>query len=160
MKQDEKTLLLIGGGAVAIYLLYDSVIAPVLETIGIKKSKEEKTIEQAATNPNSAFSPVFWQWEQRNKGKAVLIKADAVNKMVRDIQKAISSIASFSDFPAVLAVFRQLSYKSQVSFLADQFQKQTGKDLLTYLRGRGLIINDGLTDQQLNTIINLVNGLK
>lgn len=160
MKQDEKNLLLIGGGAVALYLLWDSIVSPVLETIGIKKSKEEKTIEQAAINPNSAFSPVFWQWEQKNKGKAVLIKADALNKMIGTIQKSISSFASFSDFPAVLGVFRQLSYKSQVSYLADNFQKKTGKDLLTYLRGRGLIINDGLTDQQLNTIINLVNGLK
>ena len=64
------------------------------------------------------------------------------------------------DEAAVTSVFRQLKTKSQVSFMADQFQQKYKTDLLQFLKnGKGVLPQAGLNNDELSTIINIVNRL-
>jgi hypothetical protein len=57
-------------------------------------------------------------------------------------------------------VFRQLKYKTQVSWLADIFQQNYKTDLFDFLKnGKGTLWQAGLNSDELNEIINLVNKL-
>jgi hypothetical protein len=62
----------------------------------------------------------------------------------------------------LLAMFKTIGHKMQVSDLANAFQVQTGKDLLTYIKGQlqdvGIL---GQTERNanLNALINYVDGL-
>jgi hypothetical protein len=60
MKQDNQKLIIYGG---AVLLAYFGVLKPILNKLGITKSKEAKTIEEQEnkTNKENPFSPVFYK---------------------------------------------------------------------------------------------------
>ena len=55
-----------------------------------------------------------------------------------------------------------MQYKTQVSFLAQRFQALFKQDLLEYLKSgkSGRFVQNALSENQLKTIIDLVNNLK
>jgi hypothetical protein len=59
-----------------------------------------------------------------------------------------------------MAAFSQVKTKAAVSFLADVFQQRYKQDLLTFLtNGGGILPWDGLSDNQLRTLLTYTNRL-
>jgi S-adenosylmethionine:diacylglycerol 3-amino-3-carboxypropyl transferase len=67
-----------------------------------------------------------------------------------------------NDYARILAIFKTLSYKTQVSFLADKFAQMYKTDLLDYLKNgkSNFLVQNALNDTQVQTIIDFVNKLK
>lgn len=150
--KDNSSLII---GLVAVYFGYTKVIKPLLESVGLSQSEAELEVERQSSNPASPWNPNFWR-----KSNATIITNDAVTKFINTIWNAPGYFND--DFDAVLGVFKQLKTKSQVSYLADKFNKVKGKDLLNWLQG-GSALNwpaDRFSADQVNQLIKYVNGLK
>lgn len=152
-KQDDSKLLLYGGGLLIVYF---GILRPLLEKLGIARSQAEQQVinQQNLPNNKNPFSPVYW----KTIPGAKLITRNATNGLAKRI---FDSMGYFSDDESgVFSVFSQLKYKSQVSWLSDIFQQNYKIDLLDFLkRGKGQLPQAGLSDTELQQIINIVNAL-
>jgi hypothetical protein len=151
--KDNQSLII---GGVVLYLVYTKILKPVSETFGLSKSDEEKNVEKEITTINSPWNPRYWRTGQSQK----IITTEQVNKFINTIWNAPGYF--YDDFDAVLGVFKQLKYKSQVSYLAEKFYQQKGKDLLSWLQGGGALSwpADRFSSEQVNQLIKYVNTLK
>lgn len=143
-------------GAVAIYFGYNSIIKPLLETLGISKSQAEININQESINPGSAWNPNYWKRQM----PATILTDNAANNFVNTIW---NSVGWFSDnFDSVLGVFKQLKTKSQVSYLVDKFNQAHQKDLLNWLLGGSgwSYPADRFSADQVKILVDYVNSLK
>jgi hypothetical protein len=159
MTKEEQNLYVRIGVLVGAYFL---ILKPILEKLGLSKSAEEqqlsKEIDVASTSITSPFSPRYWK-EAKVK---TIITTDALNKLVSTLYDAQSSFTG-DDEASIYNVFRQLKYKTQVSYLADAFQKNYKFDLLESLKnGHPSSINwrSGLNSEELQTVFNIVKNLK
>lgn len=155
MKQDNKQLIIYGGGMV---LLYFGILKPILNKLGITKSKEQTIVENQSqlSNELNPFSPIFYQ---KCPVGCSLIKRAIAEKYAKIIYDAMGVFSD--DEASIYGVFRALKTQSQVSFLCDVFQQKYKTDLLSYLKNGYSQWNSasGLNADELNTVIQIVNKL-
>jgi hypothetical protein len=152
--KDNQNLIITG---VVIFLSYKKIILPLMEKLGLTKSQAETNILEESTNPNSAWSPLYW----KSAGSGALILTNnAADKFCDEIW---NSVGYFSDdFEKVLGIFKQLKSKSQVSFLVDRFNQKYTKDLLVWLQGGSWIDwpADRFSSDQVGQLIDYVKNLR
>jgi len=114
-----KAGVVIGGG----FIVYKLVVSPILKKLGLL-SDANKT----AGTTLSAWDTNFWK--QAPAGSLLLTTA-ASNAFAKDIH----SYAGFlwDDYSIVIGTLKKLKTQSQVSFLADVFQKVYKIDMYQYL---------------------------
>jgi hypothetical protein len=149
----KETVLYIGSAL----LVYFGIVKPLLDKLGVTKSEADKAIESAESSTDSAFAPNYWR---KQKGKVNLITQASLQPKIKAIYDSITYLGS--DFNKILSVFKSLKYKTQVSFLAENFAKKYNTDLFGYLKNgkSNRLVHNALRDEQLTTLINLVNGLQ
>jgi hypothetical protein len=136
----DKTLQkqLIIGGTVA-GLLYFGVLNPLLKWLGIKDDQDSTTLNNAASNPQSFWSPLFW----KNQRSPIILTAASAEGIARTIY---DSFGVFNDYEEqAIGALKSLHYQTQVSYLAEVFFKLYSMDLITFLRG-GSWPQDRLSD--------------
>lgn len=148
---DIMPVILIGGALIGFGL-----IQKLLTSLGIWSSQDTKTLDTLASSSSSAnfWKPDYYlQFSSYPGGNITTLQAiDMVNMIT-------SSFGMFNDCEdCVIGIFRNLKTKSNVSFLSKVFFDQTGKDLLTYLRG-GVWPEDRLSDADVNTINSFLSTL-
>jgi hypothetical protein len=150
----ENSALLLAAGV--IFITYNSVLKPLLESLGLTKSAGEVNVSAENQNPNSAWNPLFWQ---KAPSGSLILTQNTTNQFIDTIYNSVGYI--YDDFNAVLGVFKQLKSKSQVSYLVDAFNKSKNADLLTWLLGGGIFSypSDRYSAEQVNQLIQLVNNL-
>ena len=157
-KIDQKTILTIGAVGLGIYILYKP-IKKIFDTFGITQSETSKAIEQQQTNvAKSPWSPGYWK---TIKGAHLLTIAQA-NAKAKAIEESIGYVKLKPDFSKILAIFKTLTYKTQVSFLAERFAALYKTDLLDYLRNgkSSWFAQNALSESQIQILIDLENKLK
>jgi hypothetical protein len=125
--------------------------------IGIVKDKTDRLIEEQAnlTAQDNAFSPNFYRYAPA--GSLLLTRAKA-EQLANELFDALGYW--YDDEAKVKGVFMQLKTKSQVSILSDIFTQLHKIDMLEFMRkGKGVMWQAGLNDEELSQIINLVNRL-
>jgi hypothetical protein len=94
--------------------------------------------------------------------KVQLVTSSATQAIITQLYDSIHVYLPIApDADKVLGIFSRLKYKSQVSWIADQFQKKYNRDLLTFLdNGSPFFIgNTGLPDQSMRKLLTYVNSL-
>jgi hypothetical protein len=153
---DTKTIVTVGAVGLGIYILYKPIKA-LFDTFGITQSATEQKVQTIQTSGSkSPFSPLYY----KSFNRAVLMPVAQANAKAKAIFDSITYFGN--DYSKILAIFKTLNYKTQVSFLAQQFQALYKKDLLEYLRSgkSSRLVQNALSDNQVQTIIDLVNKLK
>jgi hypothetical protein len=153
---DTKTIVTVGAVGLGIYILYKPIKA-LFDTFGITQSATEQKVQTIQTSGSkSPFSPLYYKSFKR----AVLMPVAQANAKAKAIFDSITYFGN--DYSKILAIFKTLNYKTQVSFLAQQFQALYKKDLLEYLRSgkSSRLVQNALSNNQVQTIIDLVNKLK
>lgn len=151
-KNQQEALIKYGIGAGIAYFL---IARPILTKFGIIKSDKQVSIEKEALKINSPFNPNYYKQFNR----PILITNAVVNDMVNTIENSFGILAD--DYDVILAQFKKLSYKTQVSYLAEKWQQKKGTDLLSFLgNGGGIFPWDGLSTDNLSSLISYVNNLK
>jgi hypothetical protein len=151
-KKQQENIIKYGIGAAIAYFL---VAKPILQKFGIIKTDEQVIVEKELIKINSPFDPKFW----KQKSGSVIITNAVLDDIISKINKSFT--LAYDSYDEVLAQFKRLTYKTQVSYLADKWREKKGSDLLYFLdNGVGLFPWDGLTKENLNSIINYANNLK
>ena len=151
-KKQQENIIKYGIGAVIAYLL---VAKPILQKFGIIKSNSQIIVENELIKNNSPFDPKFW----KQKTGAVIITNLVLDDIINKINKSFT--LAYDSYDEVLAQFKRLTYKTQVSYLADKWREKKGSDLLYFLdNGIGIFPWDGLTKDNLDSIIKYANNLK
>lgn len=147
-QSDIKMIFWLVGGVLAF-----DTIRKILEAFGFWKSADSRQLDAAAADPNSFWNPNYWQQSQNYSYAISTAQAQGYAKQIYD------AFGMFNDCEeCVIAVFRSLRTKANVSFLAYVFQQQYGQDLLSFLRG-GLWPQDRLSDEDVAGINSYVNSL-
>lgn len=155
---DQKTILTIGAVGLGIYILYKPIKA-IFDTFGITQSQTSQAVQQQQTSGSkSPFSPLYWR---SVKNARILTQSQAMAK-AKAIEESIGYTKLKPDFSKILAIFKTLQYKTQVSFLSDKFAQMYKTDLLDYLKNgkSNFLVQNALNDNQVQTIIDFVNKLK
>lgn len=155
---DTKTIVTVGAVGLGIYILYKPIKA-LFDTFGITQSATEEKVQTIqSSGSKSPFSPLYYKSFKR----AVLMPVAQANAKAKAIEESIGYTKLKPDYSKILAIFKTLNYKTQVSFLAQQFQALYKKDLLDYLKSgkSSRFIQNALSDTQVQTIIDLVSKLK
>lgn len=153
---DTKTIVTVGAVGLGIYILYKPIKA-LFDTFGITQSATEEKVQTIqSSGSKSPFSPLYYKSFKR----AVLMPVAQANAKAKAIFDSITYFGN--DYSKILAIFKTLNYKTQVSFLAQQFQALYKKDLLEYLKSgkSSRLVQNALSDTQVKTIIDLVSNLK
>lgn len=153
---DTKTIVTVGAVGLGIYILYKPIKA-LFDTFGITQSATEEKVQTIqSSGSKSPFSPLYYKSFKR----AVLMPVAQANAKAKAIFDSITYFGN--DYSKILAIFKTLNYKTQVSFLAQQFQALYKKDLLEYLKSgkSSRLVQNALSDTQVQTIIDLVSKLK
>lgn len=171
-KMDKQTqkILIIGAGAIAlIYVMRSGItdlFSSVTERLNLTESATEKqSAEQYSQIPTTnPFNPQYWVELQKSSypKKIYFVTANNSEKIITDIYDSIHVYLPIApDSDKILGIFSQLKYKSQISWIADKFQKKYNRDLLTFLdNGAPFFIgNTGLSDQSMRKLLTYVNSL-
>ena len=153
---DTKTILTVGAVGLGIFILYKPIKA-LFDTFGITQSETAQAVQEAQTSGSkSPFSPLYWK---SFKKAHILTQAQSMAK-AKGIWDSFDNYGE--NYEKVLAIFKTLSYKTQVSYLAQVFQTMYKADLLQFLKdGKSRWQPwSGFNEKQLQTIIDLVNKLK
>jgi hypothetical protein len=143
---------------------YFLIVKPILEKLGISKTPGEeqtiKDIEFNSSNINSPFSP---RYNDNQKKPYFIIKAAVLKNYLSGIYEALNKGFFGDDINAIYAIFRQLKYKTQVSYLADEFYKTFKIDLLETIKNGipgSLNPRAGLSNEELAVLFDIVKNLK
>ena len=153
-----ESILIVAGVGLLVWAIYKP-IRELFNTFGITQSKTEQSVQKTQSSGiKSPFSPLYWK-QFRNAKLLTIANATAKAKA---IEESIGYIQLKPDYNRILAIFKTLQYKTQVSFLAQRFQELFKTDLLEYLRtGKSnRLVQNALNNNQLKTIIDLVNNFK
>jgi hypothetical protein len=158
ISEQNQNLLFKAGLVAAGYFL---VVAPLLEAIGVKQSRDEierqKDIDKA-TGTGGAGNPWNKDYWRAKPGPVI-----DNNTALGYAQTIYDSFGLFGDSEEqVISVFRRLQFKKDVSRIADVFNQAFGGDLLAFLKVGSQYSGPwgGLSEADLGTIINIVNNLK
>jgi hypothetical protein len=165
MKFDQKQILpilLMAGGGYVLYLMYKTGKS-ITDVLNITTSKEEKEAQQIfASEPTSnPFSPLYYK-ELNKKNVVYLFDKKYLEPKAKAIYDAVSKFPFMTDSAKIATIIKSLQYKSQISYLAEYFQKKYGYELFTYIKdGYSFFVNGatGLSDKDMAQIINYVNNL-
>lgn len=156
-KQNEKLLINLGILAIA----YFGVIRPILNKIGITKSKEareaETTIKAAESGDalNNPWDPNFYK--KAPAGSLVIRVAEAIKRADLIYNCSAPNYLYQDDEACIVNAITSLKTQSQVSFLADQFQKKYNTSLILFLqKGRTSAPWAGLSEAELTNVIDNV----
>jgi hypothetical protein len=155
-KIDTQTIVTIGAVGLGIYILYKPLKA-LFDTFGITQSATSQAVTTLQTSgEKSPFSPLYWR-SVRGAHLLPIAQANAKAKAIFD-----SITYTGNDYAKILAIFKTLTYKTQVSFLAQQFQALYKQDLLEYLRNgkSNFLVHNALSENQIQTILDLVGKMK
>ena len=151
-REDVKIGLFIAGA----FLGWQYVLKPVLEGVGLKDTADER--DQAKTQRETEnlviskdyWNPSFYQKPPNGYDSIILTQA-----WVDGLAAKIWNAAGWfnDDEEAIYGAFRQLDYRTHVSFLARRFFDRYGKDLYTWLR------DSVLSSSELNTVLQITNKL-
>lgn len=162
MKKDNDFLI----KAAVIFAGYFIIAKPILNALGITKSKEENQIITASENPNSAFNKTFWRKYFYAAGTAASGRKPLTNAMIARCKKNAKDIHNafgyFTDDEAqIKSAFKNCVNQSEVSLTSYWFSEAYNSDLLEYLsEGKGLAPQNGLSNQDIIELFNYVNKLK
>lgn len=168
MKISEKTQDLIFklGLFIVAYLIFAK---PVLNYLGITKSKGDRILNNEDSNPDSPFKTTFWQkylfLPAQLGGRAIsggkMITADIADRCAKAAQNIFGAMGYFTDDEAAItAAFGSLKSQSEVSLCSWYFTKNTNIDLLKYLQsGQDVMPQNGLGDYDILTIIKFAKSL-
>jgi hypothetical protein len=151
-----ESVLIVAGVGLLAWAVYKP-IRELFNTFGITQSQTEQSVQKQQTiGIKSPFSPLYWK-QFKNAHLITIAQADAKANAINN-----SIYNTGNDFSKILAIFKTLQYKTQVSFLALRFQQLFKKDLLDYLKTghSNFFVHNALTDTQIQTIIDFVNNLK
>jgi len=148
-KQLQKQLIIAGAAA---GLLYFGVLDPLLKVLGIKKNADTVALDNAASNPDSFWSPLFW----KGLRNPIIMTRSSAENIARTIYDAFG-VFNDNEEQAVGAL-KNLKYQAQCSFLADVFFQMYGMDLITFLRG-GSWPQDRLSDSDVADINSYISKL-
>ena len=140
------------GIGIALILGFDT-IKKIFEGIGFWDSADTKDLDSETVNPLSPWNPAFLNSAPSN---ASVLSAEMADGMLFLIYE---SFGAFNDDETkVIGIFKTLKTKSQLASLAYYYNKETGGDLLTWLRG-GSWPYDRLSDQDVATINAYIKNL-
>jgi len=130
---------------IAVAIIY--AIYKLMQKVGIVQTAKEQTASeldlQDYTNKD------YW----RQKSGAKLLTVSSTNQL---IQKILQSHHWYNDDEEQMtSALKSIKYKTQFSWLVDNFQKQTGEDLIAWLRN---YYSDKELETPFNWIANLPTG--
>jgi hypothetical protein len=134
-----------------ITLTYLFVIRPIFQKVGLIKTQDEKNQEkQEQDYSSSATSPFNPNYYKSVSGAQLVTKANAqaIAQTLYDAHGLFND-----DEQAVYGALRQLSYKTQLSWVADVFYQQYQQDLYQYLR-------NFLDDSEMSIVNSIAANLK
>jgi hypothetical protein len=160
-------ILIAGLAAVVIVIVFvnktfgglKNFFGSITDGLGITDSPERAASKQAVANAtaasanvNSPWSPQYYKSAPAGAALTTQSYADTLAGQIWD------SVGIFTaNIDEAYAAFKQLSAKSQVSFLADRFNTLYNKDLFSWLTLQ--YTKMGTPDPVLAQITNYVNGL-
>jgi hypothetical protein len=155
-KKSRKVGALSSSDIMPIFLIVGGVIGL---TLVIKLLKKLGLLPGLApneeNNPNSPWKPTYWQTFTTY---TYALTESVAKQFSANIYNAFGVFSD--DYSAILNVFSQMKTKANVSFLAWEFQKQYGVDLLAFLQdGGGILPWDGLSSDHMDNLIKLVDKL-
>jgi len=126
---DTGTIIAVGVGVAVIWGL--SGLKKVLNSFGITESQETKDVDKEESNPNSPWSPLFY--DKAPTGSKLLTTAQ-LNWLYDQID---SSWGYFDDDEEKIkgAIKAIIKYQSQWSFFSSWLAKTKSIDLFDYMRG-------------------------
>jgi hypothetical protein len=136
-ESNQNTLIKVAGGLVAAGLGYNYIFKPLLASLGVVKSTEDKK------NDAWALSDVFDIAYYKNlPAKAYLMKMAEVNDLIKRLWDATNTYQWYTFFTgitdddetAIYSALRQPRYKSQVAQLNYYFLNAHGVTLIDYLK--------------------------
>lgn len=137
MKKQEIIIGLIA--LVIIFFLFKGIkdsLKNLFATFGLGSSVTDDKVEaeiDVTEKKADHFSPLYWKKQYKGKS-ASLLTIVTTNRLIKNIE---DGIGIFSDSPEmILGAFRTLKFKTQVSWLADNWQKKHGSDLQAWLSDR------------------------
>lgn len=133
-KNDIFVLLLL---AVVAFLFYREIsrgFKNMFGSIGIGSTTtddaRETQIEKVADKVSDYFDPLWWQ----NKPGAKLLTVATAQSICKDIYNGIGYVYDTPE--QIISAFNRAGYKTQISWLAYQFDKLYKKDLYSYLNSK------------------------
>jgi hypothetical protein len=155
-KKTENLLIKVGIIGVAYFV----ILKPILNKLGITKSDIDRTIENQENkgNKENPFSPLFY----KSAPPKTIMKLLTIATAESYAKQLYDAMGVFGDDESkVYGVFRNLKTQSQLSFLAEIFQRKYKMDLLDYLKRGYSNINpaSGLNNDEMNTVLSIVNKL-
>lgn len=142
--------------SVGLSLLVVLVIYKMLQSLGIASTKESRQDKEEAREDltRSYWSPQYWREIRASPLVAMVFKADYVAQMVKDLKNIRFWHGGWFKAPEkVFAIFQKCRYKTQVSFLADMYERDTGRSLKQDVYQHLLTRNDWLLlNDQLNAL--------
>lgn len=134
-----------------ITLTYLFIVRPIFQKIGIIKTQDEKDQEKQeqdySSSASSPFNPNFY----KSVAGAQLVTKAVAQSIAQTLYDAHGFIND--DEQAVYGALRQLSYKTQLSWVADVFYQQYQQDLYQYLR-------NFLDDSEMSIVNSIAANLK
>jgi hypothetical protein len=146
--------VIIGVGGV---LILSGAVNKILEKFGLKDS------QAASDNKDDAskdwWSPQYYKDVKNKRGFVNVLTPDSGDDFARYIYNALSGV--FDNDNEVIAVFQQLTRKTEVSYLADRFMLKYGMGLYSFLlNGSGWSPASGMSDGNLKIVNDLVEKMK
>ena len=172
-EKQAKAYLILGGGAIAILIIcviivksyggFSKAIGNVTDFLGLSESEEAKArreaVKEATDISSTTGSPWSPQFYKDAPAGAKLITVAAAKEISGQIWDSVSIWQIPAAKPAeALGALKRLSAKSQVSFLAEQFNKQYNKDLYSWITLQFSTMG-GKPTEGLTQIINYVKNL-
>lgn len=154
-KQDNDTLklLLLAGGGAVVFFSIKKGFTGLLELFGLKNDKDDKTVEQEVANTKSPWSPTYWS----NEKNAKLYTVAYTQYLCKQIYNSVGWFKD--DWSIAFGAIKSCKYKTQISWLAYQFQQLYNADLLSWLPGGGGWPNDRFSNEDVAQAVNYVKGL-
>lgn len=169
--ENSKALVYLIGGLVAIVILAVYInktfggLGKMFSSIGValhlidspEAAAVKQTVADAKATSASTASPWSPQFYKSAPSGARLLTQSAADQLAGQIWDSVGFWTGWN-IDEVVAAFKQLTAKSQVSYLADRFNSLYNKDLLTWLTIQYTAPIGGI-DPGLQTVINYVNQL-
>ena len=157
----QKELITIGAilaGVIVVVLIgkkLADIVGGIGGKLGITDTKEDKASAAAVLTAQSKdyFSPSFY----KTAPPGTMVNLMTVNNANIKSQNIYNAIGTFTDNEdQISGAFNNLSTKSQVSFLAENFKKNYGLDLLNFLKNK---LDTTSQKETLTTILNRLDKL-
>jgi hypothetical protein len=169
--ENSKALVILIGGVVLVVLLavyinktfggLGKFFGSISDALGITDSPETQqlkaTIQAAKNTSASPASPWSPQYYKDTPAGARLMTQAGADALASQIWDSVNWLTGWH-MDEVVGAIKQLSAKSQVSFLADRFQLVYNADLLTWITMQYTSTLGG-PDPGIGTIVNYVNSL-